>query len=101
MDIGAYEVQDVTAVSVVWGTQSVALETASDGLRLLPAGRNTDLPWLGISQLQITLSQAKTLAADDVTVIGASGINYGPVTSPARGRATPSPSPGRSTRPIG
>ena len=33
------------------GRQTAALQTAADGLRLLPAGRNTDLPWLGIDQL--------------------------------------------------
>jgi len=81
VDIGAYEVQSyITAVAVGWGTQTAALETASDGLRLLPAGRNTDLPWLGIDKVQLTLTQAATLAAGDITVIGSSGINYGPVT---------------------
>ena len=47
----------VSAVSVSWGTAgTAALQTAADGLRLLPAGRNTDLPWLGINKLAITLS---------------------------------------------
>ena len=60
VDIGAYEFHTAAndAVAVGWGTQTAALQTAADGLRLLPAGRNTDLPWLGINQLQITLSQA-------------------------------------------
>ena len=81
VDIGAYEVQSyVTAVAVGWGTQTAALQTAADGLRLLPAGRNTDLPWLGIDQVQITLTQPATLAAGDISVIGSSGTNYGPVT---------------------
>ena len=63
MDIGAYEVQSlVSTVAVGWGSQSAALQTASDGLRLLPAGRNTDMPWLGIQQVQINLTQAATLA---------------------------------------
>ena len=48
--------------------------------RLLPAGRNTDLPWLGIDQLPITLSRAYTLTADDVFITSAIGVNYGPVT---------------------
>ena len=47
------------AVSVEWGSQSAALQTAADGLRLLPQGRTTDLPWLGIDSLQVTLSQAR------------------------------------------
>jgi hypothetical protein len=70
----------ITAVAVGWGTQTAALQTAADGLRLLPAGRNTDLPWLDIQQVQITLGQAATLAATDVTVQLANGTNFGPVT---------------------
>jgi hypothetical protein len=81
VDIGAYEVQDLVASSAVdWGTQSAELHTASDGLRLLPAGRNTDLPWMGINKLQISLGQPAPLASGDVSVVGSSGINYGPVT---------------------
>ncbi len=48
----------VDTVGVGWGTRTATLQTASDGLRLLPAGRSTDLPWLGIKQLQINLAQA-------------------------------------------
>ena len=70
----------VTAVSVGWGTQTAALQTAGDGIRLLPAGRKTDLPWLGIDQVSITLGAAATLTAGDVTVTSAIGVNYGPVT---------------------
>ena len=70
----------VSLVSVGWGTQSAVLETASDGLRLLPAGRSTDLPWLGIDELAITLNQAATLTAPEVSVAGIRGIHYGPVT---------------------
>ena len=81
VDIGAYQLQSlqnyVTAVDVGWGTQSAALQTAADGIRLLPAGRTTDLPWLGIDQLQINLAQSATLAASDVTVTSATGVNYG------------------------
>ena len=58
----------ITAAAVDWGTQTAPLKTAADGLRLLPAGRNTDLPWLGVSRLQITLDQATTLASGDVAV---------------------------------
>ena len=70
----------IATVAVGWGTQTAALQTSSDGLRLLPAGRNTDLPWLGIDQNPLTLTQPATLAAGDITAIGSSGINYGPVT---------------------
>ena len=71
----------VTAVSADWGTKgTIALQTASDGLRLLPAGRNTDLPWYGINRLQITLSQAESLTPGDVSVTGIAVANYGPVT---------------------
>ena len=77
----AFNVQtQIATVAVGWGTQTATLQTASDGLRLLPAGRNTDMPWLGIDRVQLTLTQAETLAAGDITVIGSSGTNYGPVT---------------------
>ena len=37
-------------VGVFWGTKGTAtLQTNADGLRLLPAFRNTDLPWLGMT----------------------------------------------------
>ncbi len=68
-------------VGVSWGTSGTAtLQTNADGLRLLPAGRNTDLPWLGINKLTITLSQAETLSSGDVSVTGVNISNYGPVT---------------------
>ena len=71
----------VSAVSVAWGTAGTApLFTAADGLRLLPAGRNTDLPWMGINSIAITLSAPATLAAGDVSVTGITVANYGPVT---------------------
>jgi hypothetical protein len=70
----------IAAVSAGWGTQTAPLQTAADGLRLLPAGRNTDLPWVGINQLPITLAQATSLAAGDVKVSGITVANYGPVT---------------------
>jgi hypothetical protein len=77
----------VTAVTAGWGTQTVALQTAADGIRLLPAGRNTDLPWLGINTLKITLGTAATLSAGDVMVTSASGTNYGPVTISGSGKS--------------
>jgi hypothetical protein len=78
----AFNVQTIIAAAAAgWGTQTVSLQTAADGLRLLPTGRNTDLPWLGIQQVPITLAQATTLAAGDVTVKSAiPGVSYGPVT---------------------
>jgi Right handed beta helix region len=81
VDIGAFELQPpaVVAITVDWGVDSAPLFTASDGLRLLPAGRNTDLPWLGIDQFQITLNLPATLTAADVTVKGLKVKNYGPV----------------------
>ena len=65
VDIGAYEyTPDANdTLAVTWGTQTATLQTAADGLRLLPAGRTTDIPWLGIDKLPITLSQAYTLSA--------------------------------------
>ena len=72
---------DVTAVSVSWGTVgSASVQTAPDGIRLLPAGRNTDLPWQGVNRINITLSQAASLTSGDVVVTSAAGVNYGPVT---------------------
>jgi hypothetical protein len=67
-----------SSVGVNWGTaRSATLDTNADGLRLLPSGRHTDLPWTGINRLQVTLAQAANLAAGDITVHGVSGINYG------------------------
>ena len=71
----------VSAVSASWGTAETAtLQTNADGLRLLPAGRTTDLPWLAINKLGITLSSAAALSASDITVTGLTVANYGPVT---------------------
>ncbi len=71
----------VTAVSADWGTNgTVPLQTAGDGLRLLPANRTNDLPWYGINKLQVTLSQAESLSTGDVIVTGIAVANYGPVT---------------------
>ncbi len=70
----------VTAVSAKWGTQTMALQTNGDGLRLLPAGRNTDMPWVNLNAITITLSAAETLSPGDVSVTGISVANYGPVT---------------------
>ncbi len=82
IDIGAYELQPgtVSTVSVRWGSSGLAtLQTASDGLRLLPAGRHTDLPWTGIKGLIITFDEPVELLAADVTVSSLRGVQYGPV----------------------
>ena len=64
----------ISTVSASWGTAgSASLETAADGLRLLPVGRNTDLPWLGVNQLSITLNGSVSLASGDIVVTSASG----------------------------
>jgi len=70
----------VTGASITWAGNTFALNTMADGLRLIPIGRNTDLPWNGLQQFSITLSAAATLSASDITAIGATGTNYGPVT---------------------
>jgi hypothetical protein len=94
IDIGAFELQPppppppppapttaiVDSVSVGFGVHFDLLVTASDGLRLLPDGRQTDLPWLNIDELSIRLSQAASLTAADVSIVGLKGGNYGPVT---------------------
>ncbi len=82
VDIGASEYLPTAsdAVAAAWGSRSAAIQTASDGLRMLPTGRNTDLPWLGINQFRLTLGQAQTLTPADVTVNSAIGASYGPVT---------------------
>jgi hypothetical protein len=71
---------NVTSESVAWGTQGVAALSTDDGTRLLPAGRKTDLPWLGINRITITLSAPESLSPSDVTVTSAIGASYGPVT---------------------
>jgi len=71
----------VNTVGVAWGTLGTSpLQTAADGLRLLPAGRSTDLPWLGINRLAVTLDQATVLSPADVSVTGVNVANYGPMT---------------------
>jgi predicted outer membrane repeat protein len=81
VDIGAFEWQPyVSSVAASWGSQTAPLKTAADGLRVLPVGRKTDLPWLNINKLTITLSTPEILTPADVTVSSASGRSYGPVT---------------------
>jgi hypothetical protein len=64
------------------GSGYAALSLASDGLRLLPTGRNTDIPWMGINSLTIVPNHPTvplTLLPSDITVKGANGVDYGPV----------------------
>jgi hypothetical protein len=68
-----------TGISALWGSQSAALQIAGDGVRLLPAGRATDLPWGNLQGLGLTLSRAVTLNTGDVFVTGIIGGDYGPV----------------------
>ncbi len=72
----------LSGISALWGTLgSVPLvDSGSSSALLLPTGRTNDLPWLNIKALNITLSVATTLSAGDVSVIGITGGNYGPVT---------------------
>ncbi|MGO9917038.1 MAG: dockerin type I domain-containing protein, partial [Isosphaeraceae bacterium] len=100
----------VTSAAVSWGTSgnSGPLVTQSDGLRLLPVGRNTDMPWLGINRITITLSSAPaSLVPADVKVTGITVANYGPVTISGGGTtytitlATPINLPDRVTVTIG
>ena len=78
----------VTGASVRWGSQSAPLQTAADGLRLLPAGRNRDLPWFNINQIVLTLSRPANVSPGDVTVMGITGGIYGPVTISGSGTST-------------
>ncbi len=78
----------VTGASVRWGSQSAPLQTAADGLRLLPAGRNRDLPWFNINQIVLTLSGPANVSPGDVTVMGIKGGIHGPVTISGSGTST-------------
>jgi len=71
----------IRSVGVQWGTTGTSNLVDASGGRLLPAGRITDLPWLNIDRLTITLSRAiDTLSPADITVNGVTVANYGPVT---------------------
>ena len=77
----------VTGAAVQWGSQTAVLQTNADGLRLLPANRNMDLPWFNINRIDLTLSQAANVTPADVSVTGMTGGNYGPVTITGSGTA--------------
>ena len=78
----------VTGVAVQWGTETAALVTNADGLRLLPVGRAKDLPWFNINRIDVTLSQAATVSPGDVSLHGVTGGNYGPVSISGSGTST-------------
>jgi hypothetical protein len=56
------------ATPAVFALTNLASATAAAGIHLLPVGRHTDLPWLGITRLRITLGAAAMRTAGDVTV---------------------------------
>jgi hypothetical protein len=70
----------VSAVSVRCGSEWATLRMNSDGVRLLPQGRSTDIPWFGIDQIGVTLGQAAFVNPGDVSVTGITTGNYGPAT---------------------
>jgi hypothetical protein len=70
----------LSTMGVAWGKSSIGLQLAADGLRMLPQGRHTDLPWSGINQISVTFNQNVVLSPGDVQVTGVNVANYGPVT---------------------
>jgi hypothetical protein len=71
----------VTGVSVTWGPtgQVFPLLTQSDGVRVLPAGRNVDVPWLGLGVIRIGLDTLVGIPPSDIKVNGINVVDYGPV----------------------
>jgi len=63
----------------------LTLQTAPNGISLLPAGRKTDLPWIGINSFQFDFNEPVVLTAAAVTLQSARGINYRPVTVSSSG----------------
>ncbi len=72
----------ITGTSVTWGPtgQVVPLVTQSDGVRILPAGRSVDVPWMGLNAIRIELDRLVGLDPADVHVNGINVADYGPVT---------------------
>ena len=69
---------------------------------LLPQRYGTkDLPWYGINTLKLTLSQAESLSASDVSVTGIAVANYGPLTISGSGTNYTITFAQAITRPIG
>jgi hypothetical protein len=71
----------ITSVTVRWGSagSDALVIPGPAGGTLLPAGRTTDLPWLGTSKLIIKLSGPAAITRANVTIISAGGYNYGPI----------------------
>ncbi|WP_165232543.1 choice-of-anchor Q domain-containing protein [Aquisphaera insulae] len=68
----------IVATSVAWGTGGTAeLVTAADGLRLLPTGRKTDIPWYGLKVFTLTLDGVTSLSASNISLVGVKGGAYG------------------------
>jgi hypothetical protein len=72
----------VTSISLPWGDFSYPLNDISNGLLLpkglLPTGRKTDIPWLGVQTFIIGLDRAvSSLKPEDISVVGVGGIDYG------------------------
>jgi hypothetical protein len=69
--VGSYTVRASAAgvaTPAVFALTNLASATAAAGIHLLPAGRHTDLPRLGITPLRITLGTAAMPTARDVTI---------------------------------
>ena len=63
----------VALALVQWGTSgSAQLQTATDGVRLLPAGRNTEF-LAGYPSSPSSSRSARDIDSADVTVVGAKG----------------------------
>ena len=75
-------VAQVTGTSIGWGISSpprtASLDTNADGIRLLPAGRNTSIPWLNVNQITLTFSGTgiTNLTTNDITFKSAAGVSY-------------------------
>lgn len=52
---------------------NMPLQTAPDGISLLPSGRSIDIPLSGLAQIQINLAAPANLSAGDVAITGSSG----------------------------
>jgi hypothetical protein len=84
VDIGADEFTYqappiVVTFAVVWGGNDASDLMSEAGCKLLPQGRKTDIPWLGINQFYVQFSQQLVLSSADIRVQSARGIVYGPI----------------------
>ncbi len=69
----------VATFVVLWGSIDGSFLESERGGDLLPQGRTTDIPWLGINQFQVRFSEQTVLTRADVRVQSARGVAYGPV----------------------